>query len=82
MPTRRNEQETCSRPYPLTYRAEFDANHFIIYEGWSLKKSADTAAAEWLVCKHTYSSNDLVATNWASFDFDKIWDDRVTLVYT
>lgn len=79
-----NETPVYSRNMGLKYRAEYDANDYVLYEGWALKPSALTSQAEWQICKHTRDANgNLTQTNWAngSDNFDFIWDNRSQYTY-
>lgn len=88
MPRRRTETEAMIRQEPFAYRAAYDANSNVEYEGWAAPGSA-TSSAVWIVAKHTYDSNNrLTATQWAATsgspaaDFDQIWDNyNTTLSY-
>jgi len=83
MPKRRNEVESMIRQEPFSYRAAFDANNNVEYEGWAQPSTAEGTAA-WIVAKHTYDANqNLTKTEWASKAlFDQIWTNYSSLVYT
>jgi len=79
MVQRRNELTSQIRQEPMEYRAEYDASNYVIYEGWADPGTA-TSEAKWVIQKHSYTSGNLVKTEWAgSADFDQVWDDRATL---
>lgn len=76
MPKRHNELESMIRQEPFRYRAEYNADNYIIYEGWSYPGAA-TSDASWVICKHVWTDGNMTETNWAgSADFDKVWDDK------
>lgn len=73
-----NEQEVVSRNQTHEYRAEYDAQSYVIYEGWAAPGTMDTQA-KWNIAKHTYdSSGNLTQTTWSSVkaDFTDVWDNR------
>lgn len=79
-----NETPVYSRNMGLKYRAEFDANNYVIYEGWALNPKALTTDLSWQIVKHTYdSSGNLTQSNWAnsSDDFSFAWDSRTSYTY-
>ena len=79
---RRNELTAVVRPETFKYRAEYDSDNYVIYEGWAGINDS-TADPVWTICKHTYSNGNLVQTNWAGIAcFDQIWDNRASLSYS
>ena len=86
MPQRRNELTNQVRSEPLSYRAAFDANSNVEYEGWAVP-GASEGSAIWIIARHTYSSNLLTATKWAQTtgsppaDFDQVWTNYSGLTY-
>lgn len=52
---------------PFAYRAEFDSDDYILYEGWAETGTAEATEA-WQLCKHTYTNGNLTATKWAQPD--------------
>ena len=86
MPQRRNEECSMIRSEPFAYRAAYTSENNVEYEGWAAPGTA-TSAAFWIVCKHTYSSGNLTATEWAQTTpvapatFNQVWDDRASLTY-
>ena len=80
-----NETPVFSRNMGMKYRAEFDSDDYVIYEGWALNPKAATTDTIWQICKHTYDSNgNLTETNWAdgSDDFSFAWDSRSDYSYS
>ena len=57
---------------------EPDAN--TTYVGWAAR-GAGTDAASWLIKKVSVSGN-VTSTQWASTEFDQIWDNRASLSYS
>lgn len=87
MPKRRNETEAMIRQEPFAYRAAFDSDQNVEYEGWADPGTA-TSSALWIICKHTYdSNNNLTATQWAytsgtpAAQFNQVWDNYASLDY-
>ena len=83
MPKERNETPVYSRNMGLKYRAEFNGDNQVLYEGWTLEASRLTSDAKWQIVKHTYTSGNLTATDWAdgTDDFIKVWDLRSSYAY-
>lgn len=82
-PQRRNEFSSLTRPEPFNYKASYDSNNNVEYEGWAIPGSA-TSDAVWMICKHAYdASNNLITTQWADgANFTQIFDNRTSLTYT
>ena len=66
MPFLRNEQQVYSRNQGLKYRASFNVDNQAEYEGWAIENDTSEGDLKWQIIKHTYTSGNLVASNWAS----------------
>ena len=75
---RRNELVAMVRSEPFEYRAEYDSDNYVIYEGWAAIGSASSAES-WIISKHTYTSGNLIRTQWVGTDFNAVWSDRASL---
>ena len=75
MPSLRNEFITYSRNQGLKYRASFTTDNQVEYEGWAINNGAAEGDLAWQIIKHTYTSGNLTASNWASStdDFVHSW---------
>ena len=70
-----NEQPTYTRNQGMKYRASFNASNQVEYEGWAINNHAAEGDLSWQILKHTYASDNLTASNWASQtdDFIHSW---------
>jgi hypothetical protein len=66
----------------------YDANDNPLYEGWAVRKGADTAVAVWRIKRYTWTAGtggEQVMTEEAYANgnelFDNIWDNRAILTY-
>lgn len=68
---------------PFSYRAEYNADDNILYEGWAAPGSAESSDV-WQLCQHTWSGGNLTATKWAqgSGGFNYQWAKRKDGSYT
>ena len=57
MAKRWNESYSMVRPEPFAHRIAYDASYNAEYEGWAEVSTVEGAAA-WMVCKHSYDSNN------------------------
>ena len=73
MPQRRNEIQAMVRQEPYAYAASFNADNQVEYEAWA-EVGAPFTEAKWIVCKHTYSSGNLVRTQWAKDSANRCGD--------
>ena len=83
MSKHRNEMEIYARNVGFFYRASFDTNNRVEYEGWAYcsNQSLNESAEIFQICKHTYDANgNLTQTNWAnnSDDFRFSWTLKAT----
>lgn len=80
----RNETEVYSRNKGMKYRATYDSDNNVEYEGFAQNPAAAESDASWQICKHTFVDNNMTETNWASGsdDMDKAWTLRTTYSYT
>ena len=64
----------------VVYRADYDVNSNLIYEGWAEPGTA-TSAAKWAIIRHTYASNLRTVSQWAAGNktFVNIWDNRASI---
>ncbi|MFH1952589.1 MAG: hypothetical protein ABIL06_13330 [Pseudomonadota bacterium] len=68
----------------LKMRADYDSGTEVVYLGYARPGGA-TSAAEWQIRKFTYDASDNpTQCDFASgtHDYDKVWDDRATYVYS
>lgn len=65
---------------PYTQKFDYDGAGNVIYIGWTDRGHA-TSDASWKIQKLTYSGSNVTDIQWASSDFDKVWDDRTSLIY-
>ncbi len=79
----RNETPTYSRNVGMRYRASFNSDNQVEYEGWALNPNAVEGDLSWQIMKHTYTSNNLTASNWAngSDDFAFSWTLKTSYTY-
>ena len=86
MSKRRNEMMSMIRQEPFSYRAAYDADNNVEYEGWATPGNP-TTGAHWIIAKHTYTSGNMTATTWAQDSdevvgqFTNIWDNYASLTY-
>ena len=78
----RNEQMVAMRAYPMSYRATYNADNYIVYEGWSEVGAAEDSSA-WIICIHEYdANNNEISMKWAGQgSYDKSWTNRATHTY-
>ena len=64
-------------------RVDFSADGLTIYKGEAAVGSAESAAA-WRIRKLTLNAESDVTEVWADGDanFDNVWDDRLTIIYS
>lgn len=77
------EAYVYSRNVGLKYRATFNSDNYVVYEGWAYPKTKETDT-KWQIAKHTRDSNgNLTAFNWAdsSDDFKFSWALRADYAY-
>ena len=65
-----------------------DANDNPLYEGWAIRKGANTASAVWKIKKYFWDTGVggaqvFIEEAWADGNelFDNVWDDRATITY-
>lgn len=82
MAKRWNESYSMVRPEPFAHRIAYDASYNAEYEGWAEVSTVEGAAA-WMVCKHSYdSNNNMTKTEWAdNAAFSQIWTNYASLTY-
>ena len=78
-----NETPVYSRNMGLKYRASFTGDNQVEYEGWSLDPASAEGDLTWQIVKHTYTSGNLTASNWAnnSDDFSFSWTLKTSYTY-
>lgn len=78
-----NETPGYVRNMGMRYRATYNADNQVEYEGWAIDPAAAEGDLKWQIVKHTYTSNNLTASNWAnsSDDFVFSWALRATYSY-
>lgn len=83
MGKRHSETEVLSRNMGLKYRASFDADGNVEYEGWAINPASAEGSLAWQIVKHTYTSGNLTASNWAdsSDDFTFSWTLKTSYTY-
>ena len=62
----RSETSVYSRNRGLKYRASFNIDNQVEYEGWAMDNNATEDEKKWQIIKHTYTSGNLTASNWAT----------------
>ena len=68
---------------------DWDANDNLLYEGWAIRKGANTASAVWKIKKYFWSQSGggskyvLDEETFADGNelYDNIWDNRAALTY-
>lgn len=79
------EMEVVTRNHGMKYRADYanDGENGYFYEGWAIEPQYATSDAKWQIIKHTKSSHNVVASDWAdgTDKFMKVWDDRASYTY-
>jgi hypothetical protein len=61
----RSEQEVLSRNMGFKYRASFNVDNQVEYEGWAINPTVSEGDLKWQIIKHTYTSGNLTASDWA-----------------
>lgn len=58
------------------------ASATITYEGWAVRKGANTGTSVWKMRKITYASDEMTKIEWADGNelYDNSWDARATTV--
>ncbi len=72
-------ENTCRYTKQLAYDADGNLEFLGI-----AKIGSATSDAKWQIRKLTWTSNNLVTIEWTDgdFEFNNVWDDRVSLVYS
>lgn len=83
MPNTRTETPVYSRNQGLKYRASFNSDNQVEYEGWAIDNRAAEGDESWQIIKHTYTSGNLTASNWATQtdEFIHSWTLRTEYTY-
>lgn len=78
-----NENPVYARNQGLKYRAAFNASNQVEYEGWAINNHSAEGDLAWQILKHTYTSDNLTASNWATQtdDFIHSWTLKATYTY-
>jgi len=63
----------------LVNRVDF-INDNLLYKGQA-KIGSDNSASVWRICKIVIGTDGDVTETYASAHFDKVWNDRLTLIY-
>jgi hypothetical protein len=73
-------------PPAVAWKKKYVTSGDYRYEGWAVPGTA-TSAAAWAVKRLTFSSDDLIAEEWAGVSaeqepqFNQIWDNYASLTY-
>ena len=79
-----NEQESYTREMGFDMKQQVDANFNAIYVGMAFP-GALVSEAKWAIKKMEYdANNNMTSLRFAGGTdaFDKVWNDRTTLLYT
>ena len=77
-----------SEPSQGSHLLAYDANDNPLYEGWAIRKGANTALAIWKMKKYVWTAGSseqvMVEEQWADGNevYDNIWDNRAALSYS
>lgn len=76
-----------TKPEDGAHLMAHDANDNLLYEGWAVRKGADTSLAIWKMKKYFWTAGTagdqvFVEEAWADGNelYDNIWDNRATTV--
>jgi len=83
MGKRHTETEVISRNMGMKYRASYNSDNQVEYEGWAINPASAEGDLAWQIVKHTYTSGNQTESNWAnnSDDFKFSWTLKATYTY-